>query len=85
MYIYCNLVDRQFVSFDRALLPRSVTVNSKKNEVTAIEFSNVLCVSVSANNIDAVHMDIRRDDGSKVPFEGGKVQATVHFIRIGNK
>ena len=85
MYVYCDLVEPRLVGSVRAPLLRTVPITSVKNELKMNEFLNLQYNPVKAVDTDVITMDIRQDNGENVPFEGGKVNATLHFRRIGHR
>lgn len=85
MYVYCSMVEPRLVGAIRAPLLRTVPITSQKNEVHMTEFQHLHYIPVPAMDTDVITMDIRQDNGEPVAFEGGKVEATLHFRRIGYK
>ena len=84
VYVYLDIVEPWDVGDTRAPLLRIAKMNppSADSKGSHIEFKNIQYVPVRGFNRDVIEVNIRRDDGSIVPFEGGKVSLTLHIRPI---
>lgn len=83
--IYSNLVRPWDVADTKASLLRSVPMARVVNNHGHYEFVNPMYVPVQSFSGDVLETDIRRDDGTRIPFEGGKVTLTLHIRRATNR
>ena len=83
LYVYCDLVEPQFVGDSLSPLLRIVNIQGKDGDIITKSYGNPRYLPLSKKYIDTVEIDIRDDTGEKVPFESGKVVATLHFRPAG--
>lgn len=81
LYIYSDVAETRPVGNTMAALLRVVPFKNHQT-ATHAEFRNVQYIPVANTRTDLVSVLIRRDDGEPVPFEDGKVVATLHFRKI---
>jgi hypothetical protein len=79
IYTYCNIIQPQIVGDTSAQLLRSIPVEGKYGEIVTKTFTNIQYVPVQTKSFGDVKVLLRNDTGDPVPFERGKVIATLHF------
>lgn len=81
MFIYTDIVTSQLVGDAYVPLLRAVPFDPTKprGSLYWITFQNVQYKPVLKTQSDTIEIDIRRDNGKHVPFEGTKVVLTLHF------
>jgi hypothetical protein len=79
IYTYCNIVQPQIVGDTSAQLLRSIPVEGKYGDIITKTFTNIQYVPVQTKSFGDVKVLLRNDTGDPVPFERGKVIATLHF------
>jgi hypothetical protein len=79
IYTYCNIIQPQIVGDTSAQLLRSIPVEGKYGEIVTKTFTNIQYVPVQTKSFGDVKILLRNDTGDPVPFERGKVIATLHF------
>lgn len=82
LYIYTNFVKPYRVGDSMSPLLRTVGVDNTNRYVNIDkEFINVHYHEVESLQSDIVEVDIRRDNGERIPFTGGKTILVVRFRR----
>lgn len=80
LYVYTNIVKPYSVGDIRAPLLRVVGINNTSRFISVEqEFRNIHYHEVQSISTDVIEVDIRRDNGERVPFTGGKTILVVHF------
>ena len=79
LFIYCDLIQSQYVGDALVTLLRIVPVEGKKGERVSESFLRPQYVPVSRKQFETVKVDIKTDTGESVPFEFGRVLLTLHF------
>lgn len=82
LFIYCNIIDYQFIGNTFAPLLRTILVNENSdNYGKYIDhiFSKPHYIPVSVNTIDTIEINIRDDTGEPIHFEAGKILVKLHF------
>ena len=80
LYVYSNIVEPQIVGDVQVPLLRIVPVRERSKLHNQVEsFQHLQYLPVKNDNAETVEIDIRRDDGSAVSFQSGKVVVTLHF------
>lgn len=79
MYMYCDLVEPQIVGDVQAPLLKIITVDGKDGEIINARYARPFYLPVIRQHFQTIQMDLRLHSGALVPFERGKVFATVHF------
>ena len=79
IYVYCDIVQPQIVGNTSAKLLRSIPVQGKLGDVITKTFTNIQYVPVQTKSFEDVEIVLRNDTGDPVPFERGKLIATLHF------
>ena len=79
LYVYCDIIQSQYVG--DALVPvlRIVPVEGKDGEGISKSFIRPQYLSVSRKQFETIEVNIKRDTGEFVPFEFGRVLLTLHF------
>ena len=78
IYVYCDIVQPQIVGDTSAPLLRTIR-SEKSGEVITKTFTNTQYVPVQKKSFEDVEIVLRSDTGELVPFERGKVIATLYF------
>ena len=80
LFVYCNIVDPRAVGNSMVPLLRAVPIPTEsKDENICKEFKHIHYIPAANGTHRTVTIDIRRDDGTSVLFEGGKVTVTLHL------
>ena len=79
IYVYCNIVQPQIVGNTMVLLLRTTPVGGNSGDVIAKTFTNIQYVPVQTKSFEDIEILLRTDTGDPVPFECGKVIATLYF------
>lgn len=85
LYVYCDIIDFQFVGDTKAQLLRTVVVSNNYFSLVSMNYENPHYVHINQNHINSINIDIRSDTGDHVHFLEGKVIVKLHFrpIRYG--
>ena len=79
LYVYCDIVQAQFVGDALVPLLRIVPVEGDDGRRVSKSFERPHYLPVSRSEFETIEVNIRRDTGESVPFELGKVLLTLHF------
>ena len=79
IYVYCNIVQPQIVGNTSVPLLRTIAVSGKSGDVITKTFTNIQYVPVQTTSFEDIEIPLRTDTGDPVPFERGKVIATLYF------
>ena len=79
LYVYSSVVQPRIVGNSFVPLLGIVPITGKHGEVVSKQFDNIHYVLLLTREFGTVEVDIRDDTGRSVPFERGKVTATLHF------
>ena len=79
LYVYCDIVQSQFVGDALVLLLRIVPVEGDDGRRVSKSFERPHYLPVSRREFETIEVNIKRDTGKSVPFELGKVLLTLHF------
>ena len=79
LYIYCDIIQSQFVGDALVPLLRIVPVEGKEGQRINKSFIRPQYVPVSRRQFESIEVNIKRDTGEFVPFEFGRVLLTLHF------
>ena len=79
IYIYCNIVQPQIVGNTNVHLLRTIPVSGKSGDVITKTFTNIQYVPVQTKSFEDIEILLSSDTGDPVPFESGKVIATLYF------
>ncbi len=81
-FLYCNIVQPQFVGNSLKPLLRTIPVNLGDLGATAHkEFISPHYVGVLSNEFDTIEIELRNDFGKLIDFQFGKVIVKLHFRR----
>ena len=78
-FIYCNLVDYQFVGDANVPLLRAIPVSGSNGDVLVEKFQNIHYMDLSRSTFQEIEIHITDDTGANVPFEQGRVIVKLHF------
>ena len=78
-FIYCDLIQSQYVGDALVPLLRIVPVEGKVGERVSKSFLRPQYLPVSRKQFETVEVDIKTDTGESVPSEFGRVLLTLHF------
>ena len=79
LFIYCDLIQSQYVGDAFVPLLRIVPVEGKAVERVSKSFLRPQYLPVSRKQFETVEVDIKTDTGESVPFEFERVLLTLHF------
>ena len=79
IFVYCNIVQPQIVGNTSVPLLRTIAVSGKSGDVITKTFNNIQYVPVQTKSFENIETILRTVTGDSVPFEGGKVIATLYF------
>jgi len=81
LYFYSNIVEDNFIGDEYAPLLRVVPVYEKNKFGSVVKetFDFPHFIKLKARDFDTIHIDIRDDTGSRVPFESGRVIVKLIF------
>ena len=79
IYVYCNIVQPQIVGNTMVPLLRTIPVSGNSGDVITKTFTNIQYVPVQTKSFEDIEILLRTDTGDPVPFERGKVIATLYF------
>ena len=82
IYVYCNIVQPQIVGNTIVPLLRTIPVSGNSGDVITKTFTNIQYVPVQTKSFEDIEILLRTDTGDPVPFERGKVIATLYFRSI---
>ena len=84
LYVYCDAAEAIPVGDIKASLLRVVDAAGNFGDLIHRLYTTPQYVPVSREEFNTVDIDMRDDTGRSVPFELGKVVATLHFRRSRN-
>ena len=79
LYVYCDIIQPQYVGDALVPLLRIVLVEGKDGQRISKSFLRPQYVPVSRKQFESIEVNIKRDTGETVPFEFGRVMLTLHF------
>ena len=79
IYVYCDIVQPQILGNTSVPLLRTIPVSEKSGEIITKTFTNIQYVPLPKKSFEDIEILLRRDTGDAVPFERGKVMATLYF------
>lgn len=79
LFVYCDIAEHSVVGESRVPLLRVVNAEGKEGSMVNRIFQTVQYVPVQRKQFDTIEIDIRDDAGRPVPFQRGRVIATLHF------
>ena len=81
-FVYCNIVQPQFVGNSLKQLLRAVPVSTATLGTTIHkEFITPHYIGVLSNEFDTLEVEVRNDFGKLIDFQFGKIIAKLHFRR----
>lgn len=81
LYVYCDIVEPQYVGHAQVPLLRVVPVEGQDGQRISKIFTSPQYLPVSRKEFEAIEVNIKRDTGEIVPFETGRLLVTLHFRR----
>ncbi len=81
LFVYCDIVEPQYVGNTRAKLLRAVEVpnNTKCGDQIVIKYDNPHYVPLLVNDFEDIEIDIKDDTGETIPFMFGRTRLKLHF------
>ena len=79
IYVYCDIVQPQIVGDTSAQLLKSIPAEGTFGDIITKMFTNIQYVPTQRILFEDMEILLRSDTGDPVPFERGKVVATLHF------
>ena len=79
LYVYCDIIQSQYVGDALVPLLRIVPVEGKDGERISKSFIRPQYVPVSGRQFETIEVNIKRHTGEFVPFESGRMLLTLHF------
>ena len=79
LFAYCDVVAHVVVGAVKAPLLRTVNINGRESLIVDRIFQTVQYVPIQRKKFSAIEIDVRDDTGRPIPFQLGKVIATLHF------
>lgn len=79
LFIYCDIIDYQFVGDSFVPLLRTVVVDNSYLKTAWVHYDNPHYLNVNKSEISSIKVQIRDDNGNKIRFENGKIIAKLHF------
>ena len=79
IYVYCDIVQPQIAGNTNVHLLRTIPVSGKSGDVITETFTNIRYVLVQTKSFEDLQILLSSDAGDPVPFERGKVIATLYF------
>ena len=79
LYVYCDIIQPQYVGDALVPLLRIVPVEERDGQRVRKSFLRPQYVPVSRKQFESIEVNIKRDTGETVPFEFGRVLLTLHF------
>ena len=79
LYVYCDIIQSQYVGDALVPLLRIVPVEGKDGERISKSFIRPQYVPVSGRQFETIEVNIKPDTGEFVPFEFKRVLLTLHF------
>ena len=79
LYVYCDIIQPQYVGDALVPLLRIVPVEGKDGERISKSFIRPQYLPVSRKQFESIEVNKKRDTGETVPFEFGRVLLTLHF------
>ena len=79
LYIYCDIIQPQYVGDALVPLLRIVTVEGKDGQQVNKSFLHLQYVPVSRKQFEMIEVNIKQDIGEIVPFKFGRMLLTLHF------
>ena len=79
IYVYCDIIEPQYVGHVKVPLLRTVKTKMKAGEVVEKAYENPHYLPVSRHEIRTIEVDLRTESGGPVPFLYGKSMVKLHF------
>lgn len=81
LYVYSDVVQAQIVGDSHVPLIRIIPVEGKESDHVTARFISPQYLQVSRKQFETIEVNIKQDNGEKVPFQSGRVLVTLHFRR----
>ena len=79
MYIYCDLVESQYVGDKKAPLLRELPLIGSEGEAIVQTFALPFYIPLRLSQFDTIHIRIADESGDPIIFEKGNFTATLHL------
>ena len=83
LYVYCDIVQPQYIGDTRVKLLRSVEVPSERKfgDTVVLSYSDPHYIPVLVNEFDSIEIHIKDDSTRDIPFMYGRTKIKLHFRR----
>jgi hypothetical protein len=81
LYVYCDIIEPQYIGDIRARLIRSVEVPSNYSfgEQVVVKYENPHYVPLIINDFEHIEIDIKDDTNERIPFLYGRTRIKLHL------
>lgn len=81
LYVYCDLVEPQYIGDTRAKLLRTVGVDSKASfgDQIVVNYENPHYIPILSTEFENIEIDIKSDTDERIPFMFGRTRVKLHF------
>jgi hypothetical protein len=81
LYVYCDIIEPQYIGDTRARLLKTVEVppNTKFGEQVVIKYENPHYLPLIINDFEHIEIDIKTDTNTRMPFLYGRSRIKLHL------
>ena len=79
MYIYCNLVQPQFINHSMSQCIKTCTYLAKTKQTVTHEFANPMFLNLAVSEFNSIQIYIRNESGDPFPFVFGSLTLILRF------
>jgi len=79
MFVYCDLVESQYVGDKKAPLLRELPLLGSEGESVVQTFALPFYIPLRTSQFDTLHIQIADESGDPIPFEKGHLTVTLHI------
>jgi len=81
LFVYCDIIEPQYIGDIRARLLKTVAVpnNTQYGDQIVITYNTPHYVPVLINDFEEIEIDIKDDSNQRIPFMGGRSRLKLHF------
>lgn len=81
LYVYTDVVEPKVVGDSQVPLMRIIPVEGKERDHITARFISPQYLPLGRKQFETIEVNIKQDNGEKVPFQSGRVLVTLHFRR----